>query len=57
MPSLTLPVHRCDQGCVSPGRQLMNRMHGGGGGAAGPGGLPEIMIGLFNGAFGSKWKV
>jgi hypothetical protein len=35
----------------------MNRMHGGGGGAGGPGGLPEIMIGLVNGAFGSKWKV
>ncbi|HET6733036.1 hypothetical protein [Mycobacterium sp.] len=44
-------------GCVNPGKQLMNGMHGGGGGAGGPGGLPEIMIGSVNGAFGSKWKV
>lgn len=35
----------------------MKSMHGGGGGAGGPGGLPEIMIGWVNGAFGSKWKV
>src|SRR5690349_1094242 len=45
------------QGCVNPGKQLMNRMHGGGGGAGGPGGLPEILIGFVNGALGSKWKV
>jgi hypothetical protein len=44
-------------GCVKPGKQLMNGMHGGGGGAGGPGGLPEIMIGWVSGAFGSKWKV
>jgi hypothetical protein len=49
-------ISRCAdrQGCVNPGKQLMNGMHGGGGGAGGPGGLPEIMTGLVNGAFGSK---
>jgi hypothetical protein len=51
-------VQTClNQGCVNPGRQLMNGMHGGGGGAGGPGGLPEIMTGSVSGAFGSKWKV
>jgi hypothetical protein len=55
LPNRRLPA--IDQGCVNPGKQLMNNMHGGGGGAGGPGGLPEIMTGSVNGAFGSKWKV
>lgn len=56
--------HRCRellvgvaQGCVNPGRQLISGMHGGGGGGGGPGGLPEIITGLVDGEFGSKWNV